>query len=68
MNSQKSQAREWFWQYPERGDMSARMGAGKAKEAARTGDRHSLGLFSRQQMWQAIWCCAINRVSFSGGS
>ncbi len=48
--------------------MGAGMGDRKRKEAARTGDRHSLGLFSRQQMWQAIWCCAINRVSFSGGS
>lgn len=50
------------------------MGAGlgerkrKGKKAALTGDRHSLDVFRRQQMWQAIWCCAINRVSFSGGS
>ncbi len=43
-------------------------GMGERKEAALTGDRHSLGVFCRQQMWQAIWCCAINRVSFSGGS
>ncbi len=48
--------------------MSAGLGEIKIKEAALTGDRHSLGFFSRQQMWQAIWCCAINRVSFSGGS
>ncbi len=48
--------------------MGAEMGDKKRKEAALTGDRHSLGLFRRQQMWQAIWCCAINRVSFSGGS
>ncbi len=48
--------------------MSAGMGDKKRKEAALTGDRHSQGVFRRQQMWQAIWCCAINRANFSGGS
>ncbi len=48
--------------------MSAGLGERKIKEAALSGDRYSLYVFRRQQMWQAIWCCAINRVSFSGGS
>ena len=34
--------------------MNEKMGGRKRKEAALTGDRHSLGLFSRQQIWQAI--------------